>query len=298
MVNLNYIYLLRPRHWAKNLFMFIPIFFSGSLFTVNVLDNILGFIAFSFLASSIYIFNDIIDIEKDKLHPEKKNRPLPSGKINLKLAILISIVLLIIGFFIAFSINIYFASLVLSYIIINILYSLFIKNISILDAVCIALGFEIRVFAGATISGIEVSLWLVMLTFLLTLMMAIAKRRDDVVIFNQTNIITRKSSTEYNLEFINSSVSFMASVILVCYIMYTISDEVKMRLNSDKVYLSSIMVVISLLRYLQITFVDNNSGSPTKILYQDKIIQINILLWILFYAKLIYFPDYLFKLDF
>jgi len=273
--------LLRIHHWIKNLFIFLPLYFAGNLFnTEKFIELIVGFFAFSFIASTIYIINDLKDIEFDKLHPEKYKRPLASGKISARKALFIAFFLFIFGSYLCLIIDKVFFAIVMLYFILNLAYSFGLKRISIIDIFIIAFGFILRVFAGGVISRVYLSEWFIIMVFLLALFLAIAKRKDDFVLLKNSGNVTRQSAKNYNLEFINSVISMLAGIIIVSYIMYTISEETVEHLGTKYFYFSSIFVIAGVTRYLQITLVENKSGSPTKILYRDPFIGITVLLWI------------------
>ncbi len=285
----NYINLLRPKDWAKNLFLYIPVFFAGEAFNISVLLKILGGVAcFSLVASSIYIINDYRDIEEDKKHPVKRNRALASGAVNKNVAIAISILLFCAGLVWAYLIRDKFFFVLFIYFLLNAGYSFGLKKIAILDILIIAIGFVLRVKAGAVIARIGLSEWLTIMIFLLALFLAIAKRRDDVLIKLNSGNDMRKSIKGYNLEFINIALSLICAVTIVAYFMYTMSDEVMMRLGTYRLYYTCLFVVAGVLRYLQIIFVNSDSESPVKILYKDRFIQATIVLWIISFYIILY----------
>ena len=281
--------LLRIKHWVKNLFLFIPVFFAGDLFsTDNLLHLTYGFFSFSFVASAVYIINDYRDVENDRLHPENRKRPLASGEVSPRMAISLLLTLVTSSFIIAYFLGADFLFIVLAYFIINIGYSFGLKYFSILDIFIVASGFLLRTLAGAQITAVPVSQWLIIMVFLLAVFLGLAKRRDDILMNIRSGKVIRKSTQHYNLDFANSCLTMLSAVILVAYIMYTLSDEVTSRLNSDLVYVTSIFVMAGIMRYLQITLVENNSGSPTKILYSDLFIKITLLGWIVTFYIIIY----------
>jgi len=289
---LNYINLIRAKQWAKNLFLFIPLFFAGDLFDINkILITFLGFLAFSFVASSIYVLNDYRDIEADRIHPEKSKRPLASGAVQKSTAIIILFICAIIGFGLAYSINAKFLFIVCLYFIMNLAYSFGLKHISILDILIIAVGFVLRVKAGGAVSEVFVTQWLTIMVFLLALFMAIAKRRDDLLLAMRTHKEIRKSAKSYNLDFISACLAMISAVAIVAYMMYTISPEVIEKFSTRRLYYTSLFVIAGIFRYLQLAFVLNDTGAPTEILYKDKFIQITILLWIASFYFIIYFPN-------
>lgn len=287
-----YIYLLRPRDWAKNLFLFIPIFFAGELRNWSIYPGlILGFLAFCCIASSIYIINDYRDIEDDKKHPTKAKRPLAAGTISKTAAIAICFFLIAAGFGIAFLIKEKFLFILSIYFFINLAYSFGLKNIPILDIIILSIGFVLRVKGGAVIAHIGVSEWLNIMVFLLALFMAIGKRRDDVLLKVSSGTDMRKSIKGYNLEFLNVVLALVCAVIVVAYFMYTMSPEVLQRLGTYRLYYTCLFVLAGILRYLQIIFVQASSGSPTKILYKDRFIQAALILWIVSFYLIIYIKD-------
>jgi decaprenyl-phosphate phosphoribosyltransferase len=289
---LAYLQLLRPKDWAKNLFLFIPVFFSGELFIWNLYPRlILGVIAFCFAASSIYIINDYRDIEDDRKHPEKHKRPLASGAVSKPTALVICIFLIVLAFLIGWFISPKFVFVLAIYFLLNLAYSFGLKTIPILDIIIVSIGFVLRVKAGAVIAKIGVTEWLNIMVFLLALFMTIGKRRDDVLLKVSSGTDMRKAVKGYNLEFLNVSISLVCAVILVAYFMYTMSADVAQRLGTYRIYYTCLFVLAGILRYLQIIFVQGNSGSPTKILYKDRFIQASIVLWIISFYFIIYMKN-------
>lgn len=288
---MQYLKLLRPSHWAKNLFLYIPLFFAGEIFILpKVLELLIGFFAFSLIASSIYIINDYRDVEADRIHPVKRNRPIASGAVSKPAALLFFVLCLAIGGLLAYYVRSKFAFVVGIYFIINLLYSFGLKNVSILDILILSTGFVLRVKAGGIAAGIPVSEWLMVMVFLLALFMAIAKRRDDVLIKTQSGQEMRKAVKGYNMDFMNVMLALVSAVIIVAYLMYTMSPETMSHFNTYRLYYTCLFVIGGLLRYLQITYVENDTGSPTKILYKDRFIQLTILLWVLSFYVIIYLP--------
>lgn len=289
---MQYLKLLRPTHWAKNGFLFIPLFFAGEIFNLDkFLAVLFGFAAFSLAASAIYIINDYMDIEADRAHPVKCKRPLASGAVSKPIALVIFALCVIGAFAIAwFCVKPKFAFVLGIYFVLNILYTFGLKNISILDIIILSLGFVLRVKCGGIASGVPISEWLVIMVFLLALFLSIAKRRDDVLLKIASGKDMRKASKGYNLDFMNVMLSLVSAIIIVAYLMYAMSAETVAHFKTYRLYYTSLFVIAGLLRYLQITYVESNTGSPTKILYKDRFIQLTILLWILSFYVLIYLP--------
>ncbi len=280
---------MRPHQYVKNLFIFMPIFFVGKVTAPELLtSSIIAFIAFSLSVSAVYIINDYRDIEADRKHPRKQHRPLASGTVSAKAAMLLMLVLIISGLSIMATLSVMAVKILLAYIVLNIAYSFWLKHVAILDVVIISIGFVLRLFVGATVTAIPLSMWIVIMTFLLALFMALAKRRDDVLIFNDTGKKMRQVVDGYNLQLIDSAMTIMAAVVIVAYILYTTSAESVQRLGSEYLYLTALFVIVGIMRYLQISFVDKNSGSPTLIVLSDRFLQVTIVFWLAAFGWIIY----------
>ncbi len=285
----DFLILLRPHHYIKNLFIFLPLFFTGQVIVIDKsLIALLSFISFSLSASAVYIFNDYNDIQDDKKHPLKKNRPLASGSIKPKPALLLMIFLFILSFSLMAYISIKALIILFLYVALNIIYSLGLKKISLVDITIIAIGFVLRLFVGSFAYNEDLKIWIVIMTFLLALFIALAKRRDDILIFKNYKKQTRKSIIGYNIKLIDSSMVFMSAVIVVAYIQFSTSAHTIIKFG-ENLYLTSFYVIFGIMRYMQITFVENRSGSPVEILLSDKITIINLILWLLSFAWIIYF---------
>ena len=286
----NYIVLLRISQYSKNLFIFLPIFFALHMQEPERLFKVfLAFLGFCLLASAVYIFNDLCDIEEDRQHPKKKYRSLPAGKITRGSAIGLMAGLLALGLAIAYGLSIQMFYLCLLYIFLNIAYTVKLKHIPILDIMIIAVCFVIRIFVGGAVGDVPIYMWIIIMTFLLALFMALGKRRDDVIVFMETKQMPRKSIDGYNLHFIDASMIVMAAVVLVAYLMYTVSPEITAKFKTDKLYITSIFVLMGVMRYLQITMLEEDSGNPTEILMKDIFIQMSIAGWLISFALLVYF---------
>jgi len=289
---LPYLKLMRLHHWVKNTFLFLPLFFVGEVFNFpKILHTCWGFLAFGLIASSIYILNDYMDIEADRLHPVKSKRPLASGAVAKPAALILFAFCLAAGVSVALFIGGKFLFVLMIYFFMNLGYSLGLKNISILDIFILALGFVLRIKAGGVITGVAISQWLIIMIFLLAIFMAVAKRRDDILIKLSSGNDMRKSIKGYNLEFLNVTMALISAIIIVAYLMYSISPEVMDRWKTYRLYYTTVFVIAGLLRYLQITFVENNTGSPTSLLLKDRFIQVTLLLWIASFYTIIYMPN-------
>ena len=281
--------LIRPHQYIKNLFIFLPLFFALKITDTSLLLNaIIAFIAFSLTASAIYTLNDYHDIEEDRQHPKKKDRPLASGAISKSQAITIMSVLFISGFTLMASLSLKAVGLLAGYVVMNIAYSFYLKHVSIIDVSIIAIGFVLRLFIGSAVTNIPLSMWIVIMTFLLALFMALAKRRDDVLIYLDTGKKMRKVIDGYNLQFLDAAMVIMASVVIVAYTIYTTSPEIVARINSEHLYLTALFVILGIMRYLQIAFVLKDSGSPTMIVLKDRFMQLTLIGWALTFAWILY----------
>lgn len=286
--------LIRPQQWLKNVFVLIPMFFGGSLLDPgDIRASVLTFLAYSFIASSVYCINDINDVEADRRHPVKCKRPLASGALTTGAAWALTALTLVLAAAFTAMLGckehiLKVGGILLFYYVLNIFYCVKLKQYAIVDVCVVAFGFVLRVLAGGYATDIVPSKWLVLMTFLLTLFLSFAKRRDDVLRMNETGEPPRKNTIRYNLTFINQAITVSASVTLVCYIMYTVSPEVVARFGSDMLYLTSVFVLLGLLRYMQITVVDKKSGDPTKMVLRDRFTQLVIAAWALTFLVIIY----------
>ena len=287
-----YLRLLRPQQWLKNIFVLLPLFFGGALLqSPLVLRACVALAGFCLMASAVYCINDVVDAPADRLHDKKRLRPVASGAVSTTQALLIAVGLAIVAIALPLLIPTagwQVAAVIGAYGMINVAYCLWIKQVAVVDVCVIAFGFVLRLLAGSVATGIVLSHWIVMMTFLLTLFMALSKRRDDVLKYDNTGVKLRKNITRYNLTFLNQAITITATVTLVCYVMYTVSPEVVSRTRTPYLYLTSIFVIVGLLRYIQLTVVDEKSGSPTHIVLHDVFLQIVVLLWTLSFFLILY----------
>lgn len=282
----------RPTHWVKNIFVILPVFFGGAILnTTQAIAAALTFMSFSLAASAIYCLNDIIDVDADRAHDVKRHRPIASGAITIPQAYGMMSLSMIASIFLMLLLPDGQAKtiiVIIAYFLINVAYCLRLKEYAIIDVCIVASGFVLRILAGGYATGVQLSKWIVLMTFLLTLFLAFAKRRDDVIRLNETGHAPRKNTSRYNLTFINQAITITGTVMLVCYIMYTVSPEIIAQFGTDKLYLTSILVILALLRYLQIAFVDEKSGDPVKVALSDHATQLILLAWVLSFLVIIY----------
>lgn len=286
--------LLRPWQWTKNVFVMLPVFFGGALFEPHTLISATtAMVAFCFMASAVYCFNDIFDADADRRHPMKCNRPIASGAVSKLQAMFIMLFMLVVAASILFLLpdgDITATATVFAiYFLMNISYCAWLKRFAIIDVCVVATGFVLRVVAGGVASDVALTTWIVLMTFLLTLFLSFAKRRDDVLRMIDTGEAPRKNTSSYNLNFIDQSLTIIAAVTIVCYILYTVSPEVSARSTaSHYLFLTSIFVVLAILRYLQIAVVFRNSGDPTRVILTDRFLQATLAAWFLSFLIILY----------
>ena len=275
----NIIKLFRIEQYIKNFFIFAPLFFSFQFTFTNFISALLAFLLFSLMASSVYILNDIFDVKEDVLHPNKKIRPIASNLITTNTAYFLSILLAIIALMGSYILNINIFYVLIIYLSINILYSAKLKYIPIIDIIIIAFGFVLRLFVGGYAINEMITNWIIALTFILSIFIALAKRREDIQLLLDGKE-TRRNVQFYNIEILNQSLKLLSILIILIYLLFTLSPEVIIKFT-DKIYMTIIFVIIGLYRYLYLTLVKNHSGDPTKIFLTDRILQTTIIAWLL-----------------
>ena len=285
----NVFLLLRPKQWTKNLFIFAALFFSKNAFCPYLtIKYFIGFLLFSGISSSHYIVNDIIDRDRDKLHPRKKYRPIASGAISVQQAIVISAILTIVSFTGAYVISPKFFIIGLTYYIMNYFYSWKLKGIVIVDILCIAIGFVLRVLAGSYIAGIYVSNWLIICTLMLSLFLGFTKRRHEIVLLDNNANNHRPILGEYSKIFLDQMISVVTSSTVVFYILYTVSSETVEKFHTSNLMYTTIFVIYGIFRYLYIVYKKELGGDPTETLLTDFPLIINIVLWIISSGLIVY----------
>ncbi len=283
------IQLLRPQQWVKNAFVLMPLFFDKKFTDMPLLGLSLVCVAvFSLAASAGYCLNDILDRKADAQHPEKCKRPIASGAVSVGTGWALAVVCAAAAVALTWWLIPQCLWIVPAYLVLNIVYSTWLKHINLIDMLVVALFYVMRVVAGALACSIVATQWIVVMTFLLALFLVLGKRRDDVVLQAEQGKVVRRGATGYNLQFVNIALTLVATVTVVAYMMYTMSEEVTARLGSDYVYGTSVFVLAGILRYMQISVVDNHSGSPTKVLLRDHFIQLCVLGWIAAFCLIIY----------
>lgn len=283
--------LARPLQYTKNLFVFFPAFFGGSLVDLKALGPLcLVFVIFCLLASAVYVLNDVLDRREDRNHPVKRHRPVASGQVGVTAALVFGggLAAVAAGLLLAYG-DPRVAMVAGGYAALNLAYCYVLKHRAIIDVSCIALGFVLRVLAGSFAAGVGVSHWLLLLTYLLAMFLALGKRWDDLRIVEEDGAHgVRKSLDGYSPAFVSSAMMVMASVNSVVYILYATSEAVVEYYDSDTVFLTSIWVVTGFLRYMQLTLVENAAGAPARVLVSDRFIQAIIAGWLIHLSVLLY----------
>lgn len=286
---IDYLQALRPKQWIKNTFIFAALFFSLRFFDWPLtIIYIISFILFSMLTSSIYLINDISDRELDKIHPQKKNRPIASGRVPVQHAIFLSISLVVVALIGSLSINKVFFLICVIYYLLNVLYSFFLKKIVIIDIFCIAIGFVLRVLAGSAIGDIYISNWLLICTFMLSLFLGFTKRRHELASLNVKANLHRPILVEYSTYFLDQMISVVTTSTVIFYILYTVSDTTIAKFDTDKLLYTSVFVIYGIFRYLYLVYKRELGGNPTIALLTDVPLLINIALWIISSGIIIY----------
>ncbi|WP_440960891.1 decaprenyl-phosphate phosphoribosyltransferase [Paenibacillus nitricinens] len=264
---------MRIKQWTKNLLVFASAIFSGAILNPSTLiDAFLAFLSFSFMASTIYIINDIVDVEKDRLHPEKCHRRIASGAISIPAAIMIGIITFIIAIGLAYSINYSVILAVLAYFVMNLSYSLYLKHVVLIDVMIIAAGFVLRAVTGAlAVDGVLTS-WFILCTLGLSLFLALGKRRHELLLFKNDPSNQRKVLNFYSVEMLDQLMTIITGVLIMFYSMYAASEEPAMMFTIP-------FVLYGIFRYYYLIHMKNAGGKPEEILLNDKHILVTVILF-------------------
>ncbi len=280
---------LRPQQWVKNLLLFAGLIFSQNFYNLSLLlKSLAAFGLFCLLSSSVYVINDVIDVEKDRKHPLKSNRPIAKGDMRISTAIFLFIFLALISLGLSAVLSRTFALMALSYFALNLVYSKYLKNVVIIDVMCVAFGFVIRAVAGAVVIGVDISAWLVVCSILLALFLGFGKRRHELLLLDAEAAGHRKILTEYSPYFLDQMISVVTASTVVAYAFYTLSSEVEIKLGTKYMDLTIPFVLYGVFRYLYLIHQKEGGGSPTKMLLNDVPLFVNILLWFLAVMLIIY----------
>ncbi|HYA48609.1 MAG TPA: decaprenyl-phosphate phosphoribosyltransferase [Burkholderiales bacterium] len=281
---------LRPQQWIKNLFIFAPLVFSQNLFVGPLLiKTCLAFVAFCLVSSAHYIFNDLRDIEEDRRHPVKSQRPLASGRLKKGPAVAALLVIGAAGLGLAASINLPFLLMALGYLVLQTAYSMWLKHVVILDVFVIAAGFLIRVVAGGLAIRVEISSWLLVCTILLSLFLAMGKRRYELVLLDKDAVSHRPILREYNTYLLDQMISVVTASTLLAYCLYTISAETVAKFGTRNLIFTVPFVLYGIFRYLYLIHQKAGGGTPEALIIRDKPLLLDIFLWVLAAALILHF---------
>ena len=281
--------LLRPHQWVKNGIVLAGLIFSGSASHLDKsIDALLATLIFCLLSSTVYIINDIADADADRKHPDKASRPIAAGRITVATAVGLAIVLGAGSLAAAHSMQWGFFLTGAAYLILNILYSTWLKHIVIIDVMSIAAGFVLRALAGALVIDVNFSGWLLITSFLLAMFLALGKRRYEMVALDNGGKDHRPILEQYSTYFLDQLIGIVTPAVLVCYLIYVISPDVKHRLGTEYLYLTVPFVIYGIFRYYYLIHRENKGGSPTRILLTDRPIIITVLLWLTTAVLLLY----------
>jgi len=282
MLMVDYLRLLRPQQWIKNLFIFAGLFFSLQFHHIeSVLTDVYAFFIFCILSSGIYALNDIIDYEEDRSHPIKRKRPIAAGRVKRKNAVIIAVLLIIGALIFAYLLDHKFFYIGLIYVIMMVVYSIKVKQIVILDILFVAMGYVLRAIAGAVAIRVEISSWLLLCTLLLSLFIVVSKRRTEFITLGQEAIRHRKILLQYSVDLLNQMIAIVTSACIVSYCLYTLAPETVAKFHTRDLIFTVPFVIYGIFRYLYLTYKKLETDIPEKVLFADIPLQICLLSWII-----------------
>jgi 4-hydroxybenzoate polyprenyltransferase len=272
---------MRPHQWTKNFVVFAAIVFAQRLFRLHDITlTAIAFISFCAISSFGYIINDISDVEADRHHPEKRNRPLASGDLEVGEATTLALALAAIGAILSIVLGRDFMIVATLYVSLQTAYSLYLKRLVIMDVITVAIAFVLRAFAGGVAIHVAVSPWLVFITFVLALLLALTRRRHELITLGPRAALHRSALSQYNVPLIDQMISIVAAATLVGYMIYTASPEVEHKLGTNHLYLTVPFVVFGILRYLYMVHERGEGGDPARLLLKDRPLLLAVVMWI------------------
>ncbi len=287
---------MRPTQWTKNLFVFIPILFDRQLGQFDSLLRVTAaFALYCLMSSAVYLLNDIVDVERDKLHPKKKHRAIPSGQLPMNLAIFAAVSLPILTIVSALFVNVPLALVLIAYYTKDLAYSFYLKNVVIVDVITVASGFIMRVVAGVVVINIaNFSPWLYVVVGALALFLAVGKRRQELVLLAEAAQDVRATYKDYNLPLLDDMLRLVTNATIISYTFYTF--ESRTNLGGNLMLLSVPFAVYGLFRYLYLIHVKGEGSAPDELLFKDKPLLITAVLFVLVVGALIYLPAWIDRL--
>jgi 4-hydroxybenzoate polyprenyltransferase len=296
----KFLRLIRVHQWIKNVFVFVPELFSLHLFDKDYFETtLLAFLVFCLASSAIYVINDLVDIESDRAHPVKKDRPLPSGAISQTAAMITASILLILVFWLMMYFNTEFILLVVAFVVLNVLYSFWLKNLVLLDIFSIAAGFMIRVLAGAFVIQVPISSWLLLTTMFISLFLGVMKRRSELVLVtenlrqktdnaDQAGSQSRKVLAQYSLNFADQMATIAATGVIVCYALYTVAPRTVTIFQTERLIYTTPFVVFGIFRFMYLEYINGKGENTTRALATDLPMIINVILYSIATVMIIY----------
>jgi 4-hydroxybenzoate polyprenyltransferase len=283
--------LIRPKQWIKNLVIFAPLIFAKELFVGDqVVAALRAFLAFCLTASAVYILNDIADVEADRAHPEKRNRPIASGRMSVRSALVVLGVVMVLGALLCIGMRTRFILLLAVYFALNVAYSFRLKNVMLLDVFIIAAGFMLRVLAGAYAIGVEVSSWIVLCSMFISLFLGSAKRRGELMNFREGGTEAPRMVLKlYSVGFLEQMLTIAAAGAVISYALYTVAPRTVEVFGTDKLIYTTVFVIYGVFRYLFLIHTGEKAENPTRALTTDRPIIVNGILWILTCIYFIYY---------
>ena len=289
----TYLQLLRAKSWVKNGFLFLPAVFSLKLLDEQLmLHLIIGFLVFSLSSSFIYLHNDLKDAPHDALHPRKKYRPMASGKVSRGNALLVSAAVLFAALMLFYfsALPSSFLGLIVSYLTVNLLYVFWLKNVALLELFVVAMNFVLRVLAGCAILAVTPSHWILVVTFFLSFLMVVVKRKAEILQLDARAKEHRKVLASYSVSFLNTLVYIAATITITAYLLYSIDPKVMQNLGSEYLIYSSLFVFLGIIRLIQISEMQlhEGEGDPTTLLFKDPILLGTVITWMCYLIAIIY----------
>lgn len=279
---------MRLKQWIKNIFILAPLLFSERLFELqSLLVSIRAFFSFCLISSAIYIINDIHDKKSDSFHPKKRDRPIASGKIGIKKALILVIILLISGYSLALHLNFSFILILIFYVILNLFYTYIGKSLVFIDAFCISLGFVLRVMGGSYAISVYASGWIIMCTFFIALFLGFGKRRNELLLLKKTHSNHRKVLKKYDAVFLNHVLISCGTISIISYALYTLDPSIIKQFGTDKLIFTVPFVAYGIFRYMYLLW-NAQEGDPTDLVTKDRNLLITIFLWVVTTISIIY----------
>jgi 4-hydroxybenzoate polyprenyltransferase len=285
---MKFLQIMRPLHWTKNMFVFAGLIFGHKLNVPLALGRAIGgFACFCLAASAVYILNDIIDRQRDRLHPEKCKRPIASGSVNIGSAVVIAVLCAAAAIIGAFLLGQAFAAIILIYIVLMVFYSLLLRRIMILDCVVIATGFCLRAVAGAVVVDVFISPWLIICTFALCLFLAFGKRRGEIALLQQGRESFRNTLTDYTPELLAHMLSVTSGLAVVCFLLYAMDDRTLQAFGNNHLVYTTPLVLYCIFRFSSLIQTGKYLG-PVQFILHDFPFQIGFVVWVISSIVIVY----------